>query len=64
LGVEINLSSVVQLLLFPRFQVAIESNLRQGKNDVRDFQYDIETLVGCFPDVTERQLGQILFGME
>ncbi|KAJ7605657.1 hypothetical protein FB45DRAFT_1042043 [Roridomyces roridus] len=34
---------------------------KQGKNDVRDFQRDLETLAARFPDVTERQIRQIFW---
>jgi hypothetical protein len=34
---------------------------KQGKNDVRDFQRDLETLAVRFPDVTEWQIRQIFW---
>jgi hypothetical protein len=34
---------------------------KQGKNDVRDFERDIETLAARFPDVSKRQIVQIFW---
>jgi hypothetical protein len=48
----------------PDFKLQLREQLtraKQGKNDVRDFQRDLETLAVRFPDVTERQIRQIFW---
>ncbi|KAK7006339.1 hypothetical protein R3P38DRAFT_2794072 [Favolaschia claudopus] len=48
----------------PDFKLQLRDQLtgaKQGRNDVRDFQRDIETLAIRFPDVTERQIRQIFW---
>jgi hypothetical protein len=48
----------------PDFKLQLREQLTsvaQGKNDVRDFQWDLETLAVRFPDVTERQIRQIFW---
>ncbi|KAJ6504211.1 hypothetical protein C8R47DRAFT_1104719 [Mycena vitilis] len=39
----------------------VEVGAKQGKNDVRDFQRDLETVAVRFPDVTEREIRQIFW---
>ncbi|KAJ7607831.1 hypothetical protein DFH06DRAFT_1347271 [Mycena polygramma] len=48
----------------PDFKLQLREQLtgaKQGKNDVRDFQRDLETLAVRFPDVTEREIRQIFW---
>ncbi|KAJ7609727.1 hypothetical protein DFH06DRAFT_1484394 [Mycena polygramma] len=48
----------------PDFKLQLRQQLtgaEQGKNDVRDFQRDLETLAVRFPDVTEREIRQIFW---
>ncbi|KAJ7207445.1 hypothetical protein GGX14DRAFT_567397 [Mycena pura] len=48
----------------PDFKLELREKLtsaQQRKNDVRDFQRDLETLAVRFPDVTERQIRQIFW---
>lgn len=48
----------------PDFKLQLREQLtraKQGSNNVRDFQRDLETLAVRFPDVTEREIRQIFW---